>query len=359
MVELLRGAARRVVDFGPVRDAARVDPEECHVADVRLRYGLEDLRHERSVVRRLELDGLGAAPQLADRRRALRRSRHQLDELREQGPGPVGEVSRSAQQRADLARGHALLHRGDGLVTRDLLAAQVALQEIVARRGDGLHHLLEVGLEAPLVLGWDVHFLVLALGRALLVHVALLREQIDDPVEVGTLTHRDLDGDDLGREVLLDVPIDLLEVCVLLVQERHEEEPGDSPLLGEVPHLLGADLDSRRRTHHHQRRVRGVDPSHGVPDEVEVTRGVNEVDLDLVPLGVGKGEADGVLPFDFIGGVVGERGPVFYPSVPCAASCHERECIYKAGLPARAVAHDSHVPNRISCIYPHGVTSFL
>src|SRR2546427_4523699 len=68
--------------------------------------------------------------------------------------------------------------------------------------------------------------------------MTLLREQIDDAVELRPLAHRDLHGNDLRRQQLLDLAVHLLEVGVLLVHQGYEEQPRDAALLAVVPHLL-------------------------------------------------------------------------------------------------------------------------
>ena len=354
MVQFLRHLARRVPDLLAVLHGPGVRAEVRHVPHVRLRDGLEDLRHEGLGVVDLQGDALGAAPLRPLDRRSLVRRGHQLDELGEQRPRPVGELRRAAEQREQLAPQHPRFHRGDRLVPPDLLAAEVALEQGVVGLGDALDQLLRVLLEAGPVLAGDVHLLVLARLRALLVQMTLLREQIDDAVELRPLAHRDLHGNDLRRQQLLDLAVHLLEVGVLLVHQGHEEHPRDAALLAVVPHLLRPNLDSARRRHHDQGAVRRPDAGERLAREIEIPGGVDEVDLRVHPLGDAEGEVDGILAFDLVGGVVGEGGPLLDGPVALARAGHEREGVNQGGLAARAVAHHGHVADLRCLVHAHG-----
>src|SRR3989449_584837 len=205
----------------------------------------------------------------------------------------------------------------------------------------------------------DVHLLVLAGLRALLVHVALLREEVDDPVELGAFAHGDLHRDHLGREPLFDLTVDLLEVGVLLVHQRDEEQPRDRPLLAVVPHLFGAHLHAARGGDDHDRPVRRVHARERLPREVEIARRVDQVELRVHPLGDRDGEIDGILAFDFVGGVIGESGTVLHGSVALPRPGHEREGVDQGGLSARAVAHNRHVADLRCLVHAHGRMQLL
>src|SRR5213079_2499820 len=58
----------------------------------------------------------------------------------------------------------------------------------------------------------------------------------------------------------------------------------------------------------HDRSVRRVHARERLPREVEIARRVDQVELRVHPLGDRDGEIDGILAFDFVGGVIGEGG---------------------------------------------------
>ena len=354
VVQLLHGLARSVVDVLAVFHGTRVHAEIGHVAHVRLGHGLEHLRHERPTVLGPERDALRGAPPLPLHGRTLARHGKELHQLREQRARPVGQLGSAAEQGEQLALRHSRLHRGDRLVASDFLAPQVALEQRVVRFRDALDQLLRVPLEAVPVLRGHVDLLVLAGLRPLLVQVALLREEIDDAVELGALTDRDFHRDHLRREPLLDLAVHPLEVGVLLVHQGHEEEPRDVAGFAVIPHLLGPDLDAARRRDHHDRAVRRVHARERLTGEVEVAGRVDEVELRVHPFGDGDGEVDGVLAFDFVGGVIGEGGAVFHGPVAFARAGHERKRVDQRGLAARAVAYDRHVADLRCLVHAHG-----
>src|SRR2546422_936765 len=128
-----------------------------------------------------------ATTPLSPHGRTLARHGKELHQLREQRARPVGQLGGAAEQGEQLALRHSRLHRGDRLVASDFLAPQVALEQRVVRFRDALDQLLRVPLEAVPVLRGHVDLLVLAGLRPLLVQVALLREEIDDTVELRAL----------------------------------------------------------------------------------------------------------------------------------------------------------------------------
>src|SRR5881409_1106175 len=198
---------------------------------MRLGDRLEHLRHEPPRVLGLQGHPLRAPPSLGLDGRSLVRRGDQLHELREQGARPVRQLGGAAEQGEQLAFQHARLHRGDRFVPPDLLAPQIALEQRIVRFGDALDQLLGVALKPVPILGRDVHLVVLAGLRALLVHVTLLREQVDDPVELGAFAHGDFHRDHLRCEPLFDLGVELLEVGVLLVHQRDEEQARDLSLM--------------------------------------------------------------------------------------------------------------------------------
>src|SRR3989441_276679 len=97
-----------------------------------------------------------------------------------------------------------------------------------------------------------------------------------------------------------------------------------------------------------------MDTKLNLTGEVEVAGRVDEVELRVHPFGDGDGEVDGVLAFDFVGGVIGEGGAVFHGPVAFARAGHERKRVDQRGLAARAVAYDRHVADLRCLVHAHG-----
>ena len=231
----------------------------------------------------------------------LVRVRHELDDRREHGARAVVERGGDAEERKELHALHRVLHRGDGLVARDLLAVEVALEQRVVGGGDGLDQLVVVAVELRLHLGGDVGLLVgAALRAAARVDVRLLVEEVDDAVKVGALAHRHFDRDDLVGEARLDLLVDGVEVGVLLVHHRDDEEHGVAAGDRLAEHALGSDFDARRGADHAEGAVGGGQSGNRVALEVEEAGRVEQVDLAVHPLGVCAAEVDGVSALDLL-----------------------------------------------------------
>src|SRR6266498_5181875 len=106
---------------------------------MRLRVRLEYERGEWSVIAWVDLHR--PVDLCADERVQLLhlvRSGHQLDQLRKQCLRAVGEIGRAAEEREELLPLHRLLHCIQRVSTRDLFAAEVALEEDVVGCGNRL-----------------------------------------------------------------------------------------------------------------------------------------------------------------------------------------------------------------------------
>ena len=339
MVELLRHLVLGVPQLIPVPQLAGVQAEQRHVAHVRLGHRLEDPADERRL----------------DRRRPLGGRREELHHLPEQRPEAIGQRGASAEQRHDLAGKHRVLDGADELLAWDLLAREVALDEVVVGRGDSLGEMLAVLLVARLVLVRDRHHLVLALERTLLVQVAVAGEEVDDPVKIGAVADRDLDRNHLRRQVGLHVGEDPLEIRVLLVHQRDEDDARQVQLVEHFPGALGTDFHPAGPAHHHHGGVGGMQAGHDFAEVVEIARGVDEIDLSVHPLGVAEGEIDGVLSGDFVGGVVGEGRAVLDSAMAPAAAGHPGEGIDERRLSTGPVADERHVADGVGAIHLHGL----
>ena len=343
VVQLFRHLVFRVPDLRAVAQGTGIEPEEGDVADVGFRRRLEDPRDQPGV----------------DRHGEFGRSGQQLDQAGEQGAYAVGELGAAYEERDDRPGHDGFLERRDDLGPRDFFAVQVSLDQGVVRRGHRLDQQVSVLLHFCHVLGRHVHFVVLARLGAGLVDVGLAGKEVDDSPEGRPLADGDLDREDLGRQVRFHVGEDPLEVRVVLVHLAHEEHARQVQLVADLPPLLGADLDATHTAHHHDRRVRRVQRRDYLAEEVEIARGVEQVELGVHPLGVGQAEADRVLAGDFVGSVIGEGRAVLDVPVAPAGTRDKGEGVHQSRLAAPAVAHKRHVPDCIRAIDTHGLHLLL
>ena len=107
-------------------------------------------------------------------------------------------------------------------------------------------------------------------------------------MELQSFADRDLHRDHLGCQLFFDLIEDALEVRVLLIHQRHEEQARQRAALAVVPDLLGTDFHAGARRQHDNGGIGGVHTREGVAGEVQVSRGVDQIDLRVHPLGHGQ-----------------------------------------------------------------------
>ena len=351
VVQLLVGAATRVVRFHPVdRDAAE-HAEVREFAHMRLGRGLEDQCRERPVVGRLEFrflvesrTGGGVAARLGG-------VREELDHLAQQRPDPVDARRGSAENRDHLIPLHRDGHGFEGFLARDLLTLQIPVQEFLVGGREGFLQFGGPLLEDVLEVGGNVGFVVFAGDGTIPIHVRAPAEQVDDPAEVGSRAHGYLHRQRAFRELLPDVLEYLAEVGVLLVHHRNEEHARDAALLAVAPHPFGPDLHAGGRAHHDDGRVRHPNRRQGLPGEVQVPGRVDQVDLGSLPLAEGGSELHRDPVLDLLGGGHGEGMTFRHIALAPRGAPHEGEGVHQHGLAGAAVAEYGHVANVLRQVF--------
>jgi hypothetical protein len=180
-----------------------------------------------------------------------------------------------------VARVRALLERVDDLVVRDLVALQVALHQRLGVLRDLVHQLLAVLLGGVGELVRDRDLGAVALGVVL---VGLHVDEVDEAGELVLGADRDLRGDDVRPEGLLQRVERPEEVRPLTVEHVHVDEPGDVELLRAFPQAARGDLDAQDAVDHEDRGLGDAERSEGVGDETRLAGGVDQVDLRVAPL---------------------------------------------------------------------------
>jgi hypothetical protein len=216
-------------------------------------------------------------------RAVLHGARQVLDDRIEQAVGRQVLGRHAADHGEDAAVVGALLEGGDDLLVRDLLALEVALHERVGDLGDLVHELLAVllGLGPQLVGDRDLARVVAAVA---VVFVGLHVDEVDHATDLVLGADRDLGGHDVRAEGTLQGLEGAEEVGTLAVEHVHEDHPGEVELLGALPQARGVDLDAHHGVDHEDRRLADPQGAEGVGHEARLARGVDEVDLALVPL---------------------------------------------------------------------------
>ena len=175
---------------------------------------------------------------------------------------------------------------------RDLLLGEEQLHEVVAVHRERLEHLTPGGLGGVLQVGGDI---VLADDLALLaVEVeGLHADQVDHAPEVLLLADGQLHQHRVGAELLPDLLDHRLGVGARAVHLVDEGQAGDVVAL-HLPvdgHRLR--LHAAHGAEHQHRPVEHAQRSLHLDGEVDVARGVDQVDLVPQPADAGRGAGDG------------------------------------------------------------------
>ena len=303
LAEALLQAAAGDDHVGVAAERALEDAEHVDVAAERVGERLEDEgdRGLRGVA--VELD-LGLAAERPGRRRVGGR-RRQGEHVEDVVHGDIGRGGR-AGDRVELGGGDGGGERRVELLRRDLLFHQVLLGEIVVGARDRVDELVAGGRGGVGEVRGDVAHR----RRPALVRVRLHREQVDDADELVLLADRQLHGDDLGAEGLLEEAEGVVEVGALTVEHVADDDAAQSAGGRAVPEPLVLDLDAEHGVDDDQR---GLDDPQGgdrVGLEARVAGRVDEVEGEAAAVDVRQTGREAHLAFLLVVVPVGDRGAV-------------------------------------------------
>src|SRR4029078_3010742 len=100
-------------------------------------------------------------------------------------------------------------------------------------------------------------------------------------------------------------------------------------LVADFTDFLGAPLHSSRPAENDDSGIGGMQAGDDLAEVVEITRGVDDIDLGVKPLAVADGQIDRVFAFYFGGRIVGERGTVCDGTGASAGAAYECQGIYQ------------------------------
>ena len=260
------------------------------------------------------------------------------------GTAVDGEGARRDRQEAD-----AFLD----LLERELAVLQVGLGQLVRAFRGGLNESLTVLFSLLLVLGRDRAALddgaervvaLVVLGR---VGQGLHGQQVDVADEVVLGTHRNL-HDDGGRvQAVADGAHREVEVGTHLVHLVDEADTGDVVLVGLTPHGLGLGLDALLAVEHGDSAVEDAQRALNLNGEVNVTGGVNNVDLVTVPERGDCGGRNRDAAFLFLFHPVGRRGAIVRLADLVVDARVEQDAFRHGRLAGIDVSHDANVADLV------------
>ena len=273
-------------------DLARVHADVGQLAEERVGGDLEGQPGEWLINRRLPDDfDVFLARRVTDSSRNVQRRGQVVDHRIEHGLDALVLERRTAQHRVGLGVDGQLAQGTLDLVDGEFLTAEVLFEQSLISLGDGLEHLGAVlgGLLDHIV--GDVNDVVLLAELGLAApHLGLHLDQVDDTLEATLGTDRQLDRDHVGAEAFLHGPHREIEVRADLVHLVDETDAGHVVLVGLSPHLLGLGLDALLAVEDGDGAIEHAQAALHLDGEVDVSRGVDDVDLVVIPeAGGGRG----------------------------------------------------------------------
>ena len=269
---------------------ARVDTHEHELAVERVGRDLEDEGRERIVEGGLavDLDGFVGRIEANDRRNVLR-ARQVVDDGVQHRLHTLVLERRTAQDRigltADGQRADALAD----LLFRKLAALEELLEQLLIGFGDLVEQLGTVLLGAVLEVVRDVHGVVVGAHVVLDVvpDVGLHADQVHNAGEVVLSADRQLHDERGGTQLLLDGVDRVVEVSAQLVHLVDEADARNAVLVGLTPYGLGLRLNAFLAVEDGHGTIEHAQRTLHLGGEVDVARGVDDVDLELLARVVG------------------------------------------------------------------------
>jgi hypothetical protein len=246
-----------------------------------------------------------------------------------------------AEEREQLAAGRRGAETGDEVVLRE----RALLEELLHEGFVGLGH----HLDEPFArrggrvgeVGGDVALRHLAgvvrEGQRLHAH------EVNDAVEPALFAERDLNRDDGAAAVAVQRLEGALEAGALTFEAIDDDEARQVERGRVRPELLRLYFDAGYRVHHQDRAFGHAQRGARIGQEVRESGSVDDVDLGLLPLGVGKAGGERVLAGDRFVVEIRDRGPfVNLPEAIDGPGC-EQHGGDQLGLAASAMPDYSHV----------------
>ncbi len=346
-------ALGRVDDLRAARDGARVDPDVREATEERVHRDLE--RERREGLGRVGLaddDLLLVAHVVALHGRHVERAGEVVDHRVEHRLDAAVLERGAAEHRVDLAVDGELADGGLDLRHRQLLAAEVLLEQRVVGLRDGLEQLGPVLVRLVLQIRGDLLDVVLRTELDVSLGVAAPRErahlhQVDDALEAALGADGQLDDQRLGAEAVDDRVDREVEVGAELVHLVDEADARHVVLVGLAPHRLGLGLDALLAVEHGDRAVEDAERTLHLDGEVDVPGGVDDVDLVLVPEARRRGGRDRDAALLLLGHPVHRGGAVVDLADLVSDARVVQDALGGGGLAGIDVSHDADVADLV------------
>ncbi|MGC4084619.1 MAG: hypothetical protein QM736_21505 [Vicinamibacterales bacterium] len=357
--DTLADVARPIVDRRIGFERAGDDAEHRDAPGKRIRDGLpHEGRHWCLVVRLTRSDRTVSAHV---REGTFNRRRQDADDGVEQLRNADVQDRGRADEREEFALERRRTQTCDELVVGERAGLEEVLHQLLVRLGDHLDQRLARVLDIARHLGGNRALLELAF-LATLVDVRLARHQVDDASDGLLFADRQLQRNHRAAARVAQRLQRSFEAGALAIDAVDDDQARQVQFVSGLPDFLGLHHHTGHRVDDHDRRVDDVQCRPRVAEEVADTRRVDDVDLVLVPLGVGEACRERVLAGDLLFVEIGDRRPVVHLAEPVdhARVCEDGRsqlCLARSGVTnERDVAYRAGVVNlhgKLS-LRPHG-----
>ena len=293
--QTLAGALRGVVDVGASLGGAGVDAEVRQLTNERVGLDLEGQGAERGLVVGLAgLGLLGLGVRALDGRN-VKRAGEVVDDGVEELLDALVLVGGAHEDEVELVGDDTLAQGGLELVDGNLLLHEDLLHQVVIEVGGGVEELLTLGLgDLGELIGDGVHGL--RVDHALVVFLEVPGghgDQVDEAPELVLGAHRDLSGDGVGVQTLLHRIDGVEEVGADAIVLVDEGDARDVVVVGLTPHGLGLGLNAGDGVEDGDGTVEDAQGALDLGREVNVARGVDDLDDGVLPEARGGGGLNG------------------------------------------------------------------
>ena len=273
-------------------DRAGIDAEEGELADIGVGHNLERQRGEGRAVVGGTLLHLAGLRVLALDGRDVQRARQVVDDGVEQLLDALVLIRGAAYDGHHLYRERGAADSGANLVRGHFLALEVELHDFVVEIAHGLEQVVAVLLgEIAHILGdvLDAHIL----AQIIVVDIGLHLDQVNDAAEVGLLAYGQLDGHGVRLQALVDHVDHVVEVRAHDVHLVDVDDARDVVVVGLAPDGLALGLDAALGAQHGDAAVEHAQAALDLNREVDVARGVDDVQTAAAPVAGGGRGGDG------------------------------------------------------------------
>ena len=357
----------RVEDLGAGSSVPGVHADVGQTAEERVRHNLEGQCRERCVgiSGTLEDDFLVADVVSLDVRDVQRAGQVVNDGVQHRLHTTVLEGG-ATQNRVYLGVDGQLTDAGLQLGNSQLFALEVLLHQLFAGFSNGLHELCAVlfglflqvcGDRLDFVLGTHGHVTLGVAAPGECTHF----EEVDDALEFALGTDRQLQNQRLGTQAVDDRVYGEVEVRTQLVHLVDEADTRHVVLIGLAPDGLGLRFNAFLAVENSDGAVEDAEGPLNLDSEVNVTRGVDDVDLVVVPVTRGSCGGNGDTPLLLLCHPVHRGRTVVGLTDLVIDTCVEQDALGCSRLAGIDVGHDADVADLVQVgkhVQCHGFSLF-